>query len=401
MKRFWYSRVVRHSRLVTPPTLALGTFAFFLFLFEWMGGVPRNGQLGVQTPEMGYPAVTVLLIGTVVFGIYRVAAFNPYFRPAYREWLKLTAWRSPQPLPLGPVTLTLGDLVLLTLAAGILWVRHPGVSPFLVAFLFSGSYLLCLAMALKNSGPRGFGYAVLFGLGGMMMSLTDPLLEAGVTVATYLVAWGGLRLALIKLRELDAGIVERYLVMPTTTPLRSAEISPLFVGWPFGYLGPKRNLPQLAVFDAVCVSVLGGWLLAAGMRLLGYLEDPGSETAENERVFVVIAFVAASMLICARVLGCAIHHRSPISLLGRLVTLRWIIPSHDRMFVAPLAGLVLLWWLSPRVLANQGPPSIVAASSLLTAALLVGLVPGPSFRDWSMTCECRIAPSKVPDRTVK
>jgi hypothetical protein len=401
MKRFWHSRLIRHSRLVTPPTWAVCTFVAFLLLFEWLAGVPLRGQLAVQPPELGFPAVLLIGLGTFVFGIYRVAAFNPYFRPAYREWLRLTAWRSPQPLPLGPITLTLADLGLLLLAAGLLWVRHPGISPFRIAVIFSAAYLLCLALGLQNSGPRGFGYAVIFGLGGVFMSVPDLLLESGILIATYLVAWGGLRLALIKLREIDAGAIERHLVMPTTTPLRSAEISPLFVGWPFGYLGPKRHVPHLSTFDAVCLSLLGGWSLASAMRFISYVQEPGPQTAENLRLLVVMSFGGASLLIFGRMLGCAVHHRPPISLLGRLATLRLIIPTYDRAFVAPFASLVLLWSLAPRMLANPGPPSILAMSSLLTAALLIGLVPGPSFRDWSLTCDCRIAPAKVPERPAK
>ncbi len=91
-----------------------------------------------------------------------------------------------------------------------------------------------------------------------------------------------------------------------------------------------------------------------------------------------------------------INLRPPISILGRLATFRWVIPSYDRAFVAPIAGIVFLWGFAGRELFRPGSQSIVGVSILLTVALLVVFLPGPSLRTWALTSECRIVALKPP-----
>ena len=52
------------------------------------------------------------------YGLWRVAAFHPCYRPGYREWLKTVAWNPQLPLPLGLPTFDWRDgVVVMTIAA--------------------------------------------------------------------------------------------------------------------------------------------------------------------------------------------------------------------------------------------------------------------------------------------
>ena len=83
-------------------------------------------------------------------------------------------------------------------------------------------------------------------------------------------------------------------------------------------------------------------------------------------------------------------YRPPISLLGRIATGRWIIPSYDRALVAPLAGLLIVGAALPRLISVSAQPSAFEMPILVTTVLLVVLLSGPTFRDWALTSECRI-----------
>lgn len=387
MKRFWYSEVIRSARLAIPPTRPLFFFCLLLALFEYFY---LKFERGVASGMDG-PSIVLLQFGAALYGIYRVAAFHPNLRPRYREWLRMTAWRSPQPLPLGSITLTITDALLLLLAAALIYYWHPERSPFRPALCFSMAYLLAMAMPLFFVGPRRFAYLVVFGLGGMFMSLPHEDIALAVGLATYFVAWAGLREALRNLREIETRSFEHLFVRPGS--LQAAELASVNVGWPFGYLAPYRSVPHLAIFDSICLPIVLGWLLASFMTCVTHVSNNSYEA--NEKIVVFGFYFAASGLLAGRMIVHLQYHRPPISLLGRLITLRWIIPRYDRAYAAPFAALVLLWTFA-WPLFRERHPSIVVASSLLTIALLVGLVPGPSFHDWMLTSECRIAPQRPP-----
>jgi hypothetical protein len=388
LKRFWYSEAIRNSRLAFPPTRPLFFFGLLLVLFEYFFWTTERDSSSTDGP-----AIVLLKFGAALYGVYRVAAFHPNLRPAYREWLRTTAWRSPQPLPLGAVTLTLTDALILLIAAALVWYRHPGRSPYALILTFSAAYLLCMALALFTSGPRGAGYLVIFGLGGMVMSVPTTEITCAVALATYFVAWCGLHLALKSLRRIETISIERHFVRPSG--VRSAEISSLNVGWPFGYLAPDRTVPRLAVFDAVCISALLSWLLASFMTLSRYMNE--SRLGDEARIVAFGFIFGGTALLIGRMILYFQNHRPPISLLGRLLTLRWIIPSYDYAFAAPLAGMIVLWVFAWPLL-QQRHLSIVGFSALLTTGLLVGLVPGPSFRNWMLTSACRIVAQKPPQQ---
>jgi hypothetical protein len=414
VKRWWYSPAIRNSRLVLPSTGFLVVYAGLLLFAEgldWYSRpeVTRFAQPRVQSPRS--LELIFLLGGAVVYGVYRVIAFHPVFRPAYRNWLATTCWRSQQTLPLGPVSLTLTDAFLMLLATGLLFSQFSYLSPFLAVLFFAIAYLLLLTFSLLSSGPRAYAYAVLFGLGWVMTWGTQPTLACGIALATHLVAEFGLRRGLARVADQELkpapganrsefgkafAAFNNVSARTGASATERARRDPPNLGWPFGYLGPFLAPIRLPVFDAVCVALLAGWLLASLMSCVREIYGAGPSGEDAARNAALFAGFAATVVLGGRMLHLITNYRSSISLVGRLATFRCLIPSYDCAFVAPFAGLVLLTSLGPVLLGVTGEPSIVKVSSLLAVSLLVGLVPGPTQRDWILTSECRIVPMKPP-----
>ena len=148
------------------------------------------------------------------------------------------------------------------------------------------AYLLAMAIPLLFVGPRRFGYLMVFGLGGMIMSLPHEDIALAVGLATYFVAWAGFREALRNLCEIETRSFEHLYVRPGS--LQSAELASVNVGWPFGYLAPYRTFPRLPVFDCICLPIVLGWLLASFMTCVTHVSNNSYEANEKIIVFGIL-----------------------------------------------------------------------------------------------------------------
>ena len=163
----------------------------------------------------------------------------------------------------------------------------------------------------------------------------------------------------------------------------SSDAGPL--GWPFDRLRPKWPAGTgIRSRDAVLVSLLAGWWLYAVASL-------SSDPAVRRGIVLCVHGAAIVFLAGGRLATYSAGYASPISLWGRLWTLRWIIPGYDRIFVAPLA-VVLIGALLPEVLSLHGLDVEVAGPLSLSLALLAGLSIGPSLLNWRLTGQHRLVP---------
>jgi len=363
-------------------------------------GVPGRGFLqliGFLASDVGafqYLQSRLLCFAAACFGFYRATAFHPYFRESYRKWLITTCWRVGRPLPLGPVTLTFSDALLVALTTALLWHAHTTVPLFAVAGLFAAVYLLRIAFSLLREGPRGGGYAVAFGLLGMLIFGSEPEFACLVAVPTYLVAWLGLRRSLARLPHYEQGQLSK-LIASMNVPRGQRPAFQVASAWPFGYLAPHISAAGLPRFDATCIALLAGWTLfcltaASNERNAGFVL-PDREAAG----FALLGWLLCGFSVLARLSAYCISYPPPISLFGRLATGRWIIPGYDRALVAPIGGLLIWWWLAPALSEVLHVPTAIGLSISLTLALLAVLVPGPSYRDWVLASPCRMVPTKL------
>src|SRR5262249_14396862 len=133
-------------------------FAAFELYFERQVGQPVS-----VVP----PSLAALSAASVLYALYRVYAFHPHFRPAYRQWLQTTPWTLEKALPLGPIHLVGQDVVILGLAVALAWPIHQ-LKGLYVLEAFIIAYSLAMSFALWGTGEKLSAFSVWFGLGGMI-----------------------------------------------------------------------------------------------------------------------------------------------------------------------------------------------------------------------------------------
>jgi hypothetical protein len=401
VKRLLYKNGIRTARLALPPNwfvITIGTGWLLLEACRQAFGLPivlRFLQFRPGAVQVLQTALLCLAAG--LFGLGRVVGFHPYLSSSYRDWLKTTCWHVGKPLPLGPVTLTWFDGLLLAVAMGLVW--HAGIlTPLAVPIAFSATYLFVVAYSLIREGPRGYGYALVCGLGGMLLYGAQPAEALAVAGCAHVVAYFGLRRSLMRLPNYEPVWADTLLADASMPSLRKVEAQPTTAGWPFGYLCPKPSRQQLSVFDAVCIATLAGWLFFCGTAFESQWGDnmPQRDADVGRYLFQAILSLAPLFRLVTYSNDC----RPAISLLGRLATGRFLLPRYDRVYAAPLLAWFVIWGVGPLVIDRLGLSLSVSLPIVLTLALLATLVPGPSYRDWVLTCECRIAPRRPQQRTV-
>ncbi len=396
MKGWWYSDLVRGARLARCPVWIWGTAGFGYLVLEFVCRhfeLPAGAIYSIQPLEDPFRKMqaAAIDIAAAIFGFYRALAFHPYARPAYRKWLTTTCWQNGRPLPLGPVTLTVGDLLTVLVGMLFVWRADPRSWTLAVPCLFAASYLLAMMVLLLGEGPRGLGYLVLAGLGGMLMAATRLEIALTIAVVTYVVAWFGTRRSVARLPTYEPRPAER-LTSPTLSPAVQIEIRPAAAGWPFGLLCPQPSTAGVSQFDAICISLVTGWMLLCLVEFATSPFDSAALPADLRSKYLSIGVPLGAFACLIRLFVYLGSYRPPISLAGRMATGRWIIQSYDRAFVAPLAGLLIVGAALPRFVGVNitDQPSLFEMPILVTVILLVVLLSGPKFRDWALTCECRI-----------
>jgi hypothetical protein len=132
------------------------------------------------------------------------------------------------------------------------------------------------------------------------------------------------------------------------------------------------------------VSLLAGWWLYAVASL-------SSDPEVRRGIVLMVDGSAVAFLVLGRLAIYCTGYAPPISLWGRLWTFRWIVPSYDKVFLAPLA-VVLISLLVPEVATLHGLEPDVAVPLSLSLALLAGLSLGPSLLNWRLTGRHRLVP---------
>ncbi len=374
---------LRRFRVLLPPTgILLGFFlTYLLALLPTLLLAQLNNLARIDQPR---PDLAVLVVGVMAFGTYRALAFHPVVRTGYRRWLSLGPWQRSKPLPAGPVGLVWEDGALV-LASTPLARALGGLDPLALPILFLSAYLLALA-PLLNRVTRGwpFGYAIAFGLGLVVRMAHWPPAALAVASATYLVAWLGLQRSLERFRGWDTDRLDA-----TADRLSATNSESKALGWPYDVLSPRfPGEPNVRTSDAVLSSLLAGWVLYALTSVL-----PAGLPVRTDlpimvlwTVIVVLAFARISIYVG--------EYRPPLTLVGRIATLRPILPGYDRVFLAPLATL-LVGLLVPGELRFWAVPRDFIPPITLTLAMLVGLLTGPRLREWRLTGTHRIVPRNL------
>jgi hypothetical protein len=372
---------------LTPPRLLLVpgwlVFAFVaLYLAAQWPVVFRSMLYGSNRPQEQWSAATeasdfhskILCAVAVIYALVRAARFHPALRPAYKTWLEQSPWSAAQPLPLGPVQLVWRDAIPMA-ALALLAHFHAGLDPTIPLAFAVFVYLLVLSVILLKTGAIPFAVALISGLPVMAMLVEQPVwaLIAGATL--YGVAEAGLRRSLqaFPWREEEA---------PTGLPTRKA-LTGLPLGWPLDRIAPKPLAPSGSQLARWVGAVLFAWWVYTALHL-ARLPDDGEAASMLLRDLSIVSLLVGLMVGGLRALAYTFGHAPPISLAGRILTGRLIIPRYDYIFIAPLcvavsgaAAMPLLHSLGVRL------EAAFAASVALVSGLAFTM--RPSFNTWRLT----------------
>ncbi|NQT12930.1 MAG: hypothetical protein HQ582_09280 [Planctomycetes bacterium] len=370
----------RWMREVLPPGWAIAiALLFYLFAeawylwWRWWVGIPEACEPILRLRD-GYVGLTCAL-----YGVFRVCAFHPAFRPRYRQWLSLTPWTSEKPLPLGPIHLVAQDLVVLLVA--LLLLHDSPIGLVLVPSAFLGAYLIAACLALLLTDIWKTAYALAFGIGLAARLANQPVVSICALAALYPLAYFGLRRSLAHFPWQMPKWLEDYW---TSRGSKQQGTGKSTLGWPYDHLRFDLSDRLIPRKHAILASLLAGWLVYATVSA-----TPAQAEARIVIPSMLSAYVAFACILLRIGIYCAVHW-PPIGFWGRIRTFRWIIPGYDQVLVAPLSSLGV--GAATIAVCMLGLPPEVAIPIALSCVLLITLNMGPSVKRWRLTGNHRIAP---------
>jgi len=370
-----------HSNAVWPPPWVIVTFAIVCGLLSaavWL--IATASKIAPEKVlEMQEIAVSWnVMLGVVAgfYAVYRLVRFHPASNRGYREWLTLSPWTADKPLPLGPVHLVWQDAVVIgALIAIAKWYAH--VNPLVPAGMFGlvyGGGMTTLLLDVTSC------WASCLVLGFLWPALMLPAVSGwpmiGLIVALFAVIWHGYRKSL---KAFPWPNRSEKSIWRIELPIGGMSN----VGWPYARLSPKFSSPPVPISASFFISILIGWWYYCA--ILRFQFPPMPE--------MIVVFAALAALF--RLLGYCASVAPSFNLWGRLVRGRFIVPGFDKVFLTPLA-VVLLAIVGDVVINRSGtwyPEAEACMFALLWFVLLGG---GPTHRKWILTGQHRY---RLPQRS--
>lgn len=344
-------------------SLAYLTIEGVLIYLERLGGIDfRDARL-----RMGG---AILLIGCIAHGAARVISAHPAFDTDYRSWLMAVPWTNRKPLPFEPVEIVWNDAVVVVVFMLLSRLLPVSIAPWLVvAWLLANLAMLGVSFFLTRTTE--FCYLTLLGLGFAVLMIRQPYVAIAILAATYAIAYLGIR------RALDAFPWEPRKIPDLSTNVHELVGPRGHAGWPYermlGQVVASRGLSRP---DAILVTLLAAFWLYVLSSLLPQGVDRSVPAAF---AFSMVLWLAPLIRLGAYTTG----YEAPLSLFGRVATLRLIIPRYDVVFVTPLCtGVVgLLVFLGSRPFA----PLVIVLPIAAAVVVMVALLGPPSLRKWRLT----------------
>jgi hypothetical protein len=299
----------------------------------------------------------------ILYASFRTMRYYPAL--SYGAWLSSTPWQSKRPLPLGPPHLVWEDMVPALLVA--LWCGRPVLPMTAFAVIYG-----LMAVRVSWRGRDGKWVLALF-----------------VCLAAYeVLIWPSDRLILVIdlaiLVAADVAVRRSLFDLPWVRPIAlEARVARANLGkskWP---LAPLTPMNPMAAADGWTIAAVAGWVVncVAGRVIR---EDPGD--ADSAAIVVGLVLSLAALLRWGNY--CGMYH-PPISIWGRIRTLRLVVPGYDHVLIAPLAaaaiGIAIPFscWT-----AGWKYPVVLAATTLLVMCIILNA--GPTISQWQLTGHHRI-----------
>jgi hypothetical protein len=158
-------------------------------------------------------------------------------------------------------------------------------------------------------------------------------------------------------------------------------------GW---FVGANRSAGAAGAHPLARSLTLSFLLALTLFALLHHLKLTAGDAAAT----ICLSALAGMLLSAIRGLIYTAVYHSPISLRGRIWTLRPIIPGYDYVLIAPLAMVITSIALPLALLAMGSPPDLAFALAAF-AVILIGLAAPPTRFHWQLTGSHSISLAKV------
>ncbi|MEZ6059682.1 MAG: hypothetical protein R3C19_04905 [Planctomycetaceae bacterium] len=400
-------QIMSGMRQVFPPPVFALTAAVVLLSMEVTWAAISSIDGPGEAADSALLARDFGIVGLMlIYGMHRVLSFHPLFNSEYLKWLKNSPWKRGMPLPIGAVHPLWADAVVIGVLASLLTdsrtlfdpslKRPDAISAILTCLLSHGT---TVAIIVWLTRPRPPAWISLFLLAaGIQLSAWFPATAVPCLLAGWLVALAGLSSSW-KLFPWDETTVwgSRIKTRWTSMKTRSGgtiddqsspeKLPPSELGWPFSSLSPWVPTRSISTGERMMTSAMAGWWLHA---FLIHVRDE----SVLQGATIMLLIYGTMFLMAFRIALVGGNHASPINPLGRLLTLRWIIPGYDQIIVAPiLVGVVpLVLMLAGRLWFPVPLHILTPVAAVLT--LWTFLLVGPDPNNWKLTAPARVFAGK-------
>ena len=253
----------------------------------------------------------------------------------------------------------------------------------LVALAFLLPYMAMLCISFWQTGLFWSGCGLAFGMALSVRLITVPAGSLAVALLLCPLAYLGLPRSLAAF-PWETATFWKIAGLTKSGPTPSTALSTL--GWP-STCRPRPTTLQLSSRQAVLIAALAGWWAFAVFQAR-------KRAGPRAMIFGLTALLCVS----GRLVLYCWNYRPPISLWGRIRTLRWIIPRYDYVFLAPLCTAMVAV-AAPFAAAAIGLGEEIAIPISLTLVLLITSAQEQTLRDWRLTGHHRIVPGLISGTT--
>ena len=377
-----------------------GIYALILFIFAYGGLYLLDLHIQPSSPHpdtlmLGGVRAIVICISAAVFGIWRILRFYPYPGAPYDKWLVLTPWRYGMQMPKGSVMLNITDILVvgtLCLAACLDAKIHPVVP----AMIFLYFYIVTAILSTFHGIPATTYYGkkililIIIPLAFYpVASITNALISLGVC---YLLCYSHLRDVLKAYpwnQTVWLGNEEEFLARKSMNFTES--------GWPYSVLAAERKKP-------FAVKKSFGRMIILNALIVWWMHSVVSSLAMNidENDFDVFPGLVVAFSIISVFGRLAFLYRAapPISFWGRIFNGYFIIPKYDRVFIAPLCVIALMY-LSLCFMPESVQAAIWVTDGSVFLILCVAMGFPPSWSQWRNTGAFRMTRNKMQENQMQ
>ena len=351
-----------------------------LICIVWFLGIMAYIVIKYQAPIdfVTRPFAGVLQFVAFLYGAILVFTRHPVFDKKYCQWLANTPWTPAHPLPKGPlrpvwrdwlsvVALSLVSYILACTFTTLPWLY--GIGP---CVLFVVGLAVVWMLANLHTGQAAY----------VLIAVAIPIPFAWLNAPVVYIGFYPFLVAAIAWHGVKKSMYDFPWAKEDQDSLRLRKYSESLAvsGWPYRYLlqdvSEFRTNSLRAFIEA---AIVAGWVCVIGKYC--YRFDPQEDLA-GLLLLVSMSSIAFGLCRLATYRSAICNH---LCFGQRVATKSWLIPRHDRMFVAPLL-MAMIGVCGPSLMYYKMGTSLSVANAIaLGLVVFIGGSMGPSVEEQHLT----------------